>query len=61
MVLWRNTDKLGDGPELRRRVTDAGKELSLLFHRLMAPGRLSLQVGRQRAAADGSVPARATR
>ena len=46
VVLWRNTDKLGDGPELQRRVTDAGRELSLLFHRLMTRGRLSLQVGR---------------
>ena len=45
MVLWRNTDRLGDGPDLRRRVTDAGKQLSLLFHRFMADGRLSLYVG----------------
>lgn len=47
MVLWRNTDKLGSGAELRRRVTEAGKELSLLFHRLMSAGRLSLHVSRQ--------------
>jgi hypothetical protein len=45
LVLWRNADRLGDGPELRRRVTDAARELSLLFHRLMAVGRLSLRVG----------------
>ena len=45
MVLWRHTDRLGDGPDLRRRVTDAGKQLSLLFHRFMADGRLSLYVG----------------
>jgi hypothetical protein len=47
MVLWRKTDKLGDGPELQRRVTDAGKNLSLLFHRLMTSGRLSLSVGQR--------------
>lgn len=47
MVLWRKTDKLGDEAELRRRVTDAGRELSLLFHRFMADGRLSVYVGRQ--------------
>ena len=47
VVLWRHTDRLGDGPELRRRATDAGRELSLLFHRLMADGRLSLHVGRR--------------
>lgn len=47
VVLWRDTDKLGDGPELQRRVTDAGKELSLLFHRFMAQGRLSLHVGQR--------------
>lgn len=45
MVLWRHTDRLGDGPDLRRHVTDAGKQLSLLFHRFMADGRLSLHVG----------------
>ena len=46
VVLWRKTDRLGDGPELRRRVTDAGKELSLLFHRFMAACvRPSLHVG----------------
>lgn len=48
MVLWRNTDRLGDGPDLRRHVTDAGKQLSLLFHRFMADGRLSLYVGQHR-------------
>jgi Histidine kinase-, DNA gyrase B-, and HSP90-like ATPase len=48
VVLWRHTDKLGEGPELRRRVTGAGKELSLLFHRFMADGRLSLSVGQHR-------------
>ncbi|HEX3965265.1 MAG TPA: ATP-binding protein [Trebonia sp.] len=48
MVLWRNTDRLGDGATLRRRVTDAGKQLSLLFHRFMAAGRLSVSVGQHR-------------
>jgi Histidine kinase-, DNA gyrase B-, and HSP90-like ATPase len=48
MVLWRNTDRLGDGADLRRRVTDAGKQLSLLFHRFMADGRLDIFVGQHR-------------
>lgn len=47
-VLWRVTDKLGDGPELRRRVTEAGKELSLLFHRFLTSGRLDLYVGQRK-------------
>lgn len=46
-VLWRKIDKVGHGSELQRRVTDAGKELSLLFHRMMAAGRLKLEVGQR--------------
>src|SRR5262249_15341991 len=45
VVLWRNIDQLCDGPELRRRVNEAGRELSLLFHRFMTAERLSLCVG----------------
>jgi hypothetical protein len=46
VVLWRKTDKLGDGHSLSRRIGEAGRELSLLFHRFMANGRLNLYVGR---------------
>jgi hypothetical protein len=45
VVLWRDTDKLGSGRALRRRMAEAGRELSLLFHRFIAAGRLSLRVG----------------
>jgi hypothetical protein len=59
MVLWRNTDRLGDGATLRRRVTDAGKQLSLLFHRFSAIGRQGGGVGP--AASALSISARAFR
>jgi hypothetical protein len=45
VVLWRHMDKLGDGPALSRRISEAGKELSLLFHRFISKGRLKLSVG----------------
>ncbi len=45
VVLWRKTDRLGSGPRMSRRVTEAGRELSLLFHRFMESGRLGLRVG----------------
>ncbi|GAA4598032.1 ATP-binding protein [Planotetraspora phitsanulokensis] len=45
LVLWRNTDKLGHGPSLSRRINEAGRELSLLFHRFIERGRLELHVG----------------
>jgi hypothetical protein len=45
VVLWRNLDKVGGGAALRRRIGEAAKELSLLFHRFIASGRLSLSVG----------------
>jgi hypothetical protein len=47
-VLWRNIDRLGDGPELVRNVAEAGKRLSLLFHRFMTSGRLCVSVGGRR-------------
>lgn len=53
LVLWRNTDKLGEGPSLSRRINEAGRELSLLFHRFIERGQLELHVGgRQLTAMD---------
>lgn len=45
LVLWRKLDNLGEGSALSRRVSDAGRQLSLLFHRFMAAGQLELRVG----------------
>lgn len=46
-IIWRNTDKLGDGRALSRRISESGRDLSLLFHRFLAKGRLNLSIGRQ--------------
>ncbi|MEU4516241.1 ATP-binding protein [Nonomuraea wenchangensis] len=46
MVLWRRLDKLDEGPLLGRRISDAGKELSLLFHRFIEMGKLKVIIGR---------------
>ncbi|YCK34195.1 ATP-binding protein [Actinomadura sp. ATCC 39365] len=48
LVLWRNPDRLGDGPDLSRRIKEAGRELSLLFHRFIANKRLTILVGGNR-------------
>ncbi|MFI6505158.1 ATP-binding protein [Nonomuraea typhae] len=45
LVLWRKTDRLGDRPGLSRRINEAGRELSLLFHRFVERGRLTLYLG----------------
>ena len=47
LVIWRKADKLGVGPAMSRRVIEAGRQLSLLFHRFMESGRLNLQVGQR--------------
>ncbi|MEY9214577.1 ATP-binding protein [Thermobifida halotolerans] len=47
VVLWRNLDRLGEGETLQRRITEAGRELSLLFHRFMEDGRITLHMGRR--------------
>ncbi|MFD7474953.1 ATP-binding protein [Streptomyces sp. NPDC059837] len=46
-IIWRKTDKVGDGRSLSRKVSDAGRELALTFHRFLATGRLNLHIGRQ--------------
>ncbi|MFF4984822.1 ATP-binding protein [Streptomyces sp. NPDC001046] len=46
-IVWRKTDKLGDGRTLSRRVSDAGRELALTFHRFLASGRLNLLIAHQ--------------
>ncbi|GAA3896613.1 ATP-binding protein [Streptomyces lacrimifluminis] len=46
-IIWRKTDKLGDGRSLSRKVSDAGRELALTFHRFLETGRLNLRIGRQ--------------
>ncbi|WP_261986060.1 ATP-binding protein [Microbispora sp. CSR-4] len=45
LVLWRKLDRIDDGPGLARRVNEAGRELSLLFHRFLEKGKLALFVG----------------
>ncbi|MFG2488910.1 ATP-binding protein [Streptomyces virginiae] len=45
-IIWRNTDKLGHGRSLSRKVSESGRELSLMFHRFLAKGRLNLTIGR---------------
>ncbi|MEV4105703.1 ATP-binding protein [Nonomuraea sp. NPDC049649] len=45
LVLWRKTDRLGHGQGLSRRINEAGRELSLLFHRFIERGKLNLYVG----------------
>jgi len=45
LVLWRKLDKLGEGPALSRRVSSAGRQLALLFHRYISSGQLRLSVG----------------
>ncbi|WP_150253933.1 ATP-binding protein [Nocardiopsis deserti] len=53
MILWRNLDRIGEGVVLSRELTSAGRELSLLFHRFLETGRLSIDVsGRRLQATD---------